>query len=78
MVKRMTEADRRAQTRRERMTLRKTRVGEPEVDLSPTFGAEAISLVYRLTRTSYGLARLPRPEYTRGTMPCKFVPRRTT
>ena len=78
MVERMTEADKRAQARRERMTLRKTRVGEPEVDFSPTFGAEAISLVYRLTRTSYGLAGLPRPEYTRETIPCRFVPRRTT
>jgi hypothetical protein len=78
MVKRMTEADRRAQARREWMTLRKTRVGEPEVDFSPTFGAEAISLVHRLTLTSYGLAGLPRPTYTRGTIPCKFVPRPTT
>jgi hypothetical protein len=74
----MTEAERRALARRDRITLRKTRLGEEEVDFSPTFGAEAISLVQRLTLASYGLARLPRPTYTRATMPCKFVPRRAT
>jgi len=72
----MTEAERRAHARRERMTLRKTRIGEPDVDLSPTFGADAISLVYQLTKTSYDLARFSRPLYTRAKMPCKFVPRR--
>ena len=74
----MTEAEKRARARRERMTLRKTRLGEAEVDFSPTFGAAAISLVHRLTLTSYGLAGLPRPAYTRQTMPYKFVPRRAT
>jgi hypothetical protein len=68
----------RAQARRERMTLRKSRLGEPEVDLSPAFGAEAISLVYRLTRTSYSLAGDPQPTYTRANMPIRFVPRRAT
>jgi hypothetical protein len=58
------------------MTLRKGRLGEPEVDLSPVSGAEAISLVYRLTRASYSIAGRPRPEYSRDRMPCKFVPRR--
>jgi hypothetical protein len=74
----MTEAENRARVRRERMTLRKTHLGADEGDLSPTFGAEAVSLVARLTRTSYSLAGLPRPTYTRATMPCEFVPRRTT
>ena len=60
------------------MTLRKAHVGEPDVDLSPVFGAEALSLVYRLTRTSYSLAGHPQPTYTRATMPCRFVPRRAT
>ncbi len=60
------------------MTLRKTRLGEPEVNLSPVFGAEAVSLVYRLTRTSYSLARDAQPAYTRANMPYRFVPRRAT
>lgn len=60
------------------MTLRKTRLGEPEVDLSPVFGAEAVSLVYQLTRTSYSLTRHAQPAYTRASMPCRFVPRRAT
>ena len=68
----------RAQARGERMTLRKSRLGEPQVDLSPVFGAEAISLVYRLTRTSYSLAGHPPPAYTRASMPFRFVPRRAT
>jgi len=68
----------RAQAGRERMTLRKSRLGEPEVDLSPVFGAEAISLVYRLTRTSYSLAGAPQPTCTRASIPIRFVPGRAT
>lgn len=72
----MTDAEKRAQARRERMTLHKGRLGEPEVDFSPVFGSEAISLVYRLTLASYGLAGQPRPTYARAQIPCRFVPRR--
>jgi hypothetical protein len=60
------------------MTLRKGRVGEPEVDLSPVFGVEAISLVYRLTRTSYSLADHPPTTYPRERIPCRFVRRRAS
>jgi hypothetical protein len=74
----MTEAEKRAQSRGERMTLRKSRLGEPEVDFSPTFGADGISLVYRLTLTSYGLAGAMHPAYSREQIPCRFVPRRLT
>lgn len=73
----MTDAERRAQIRRERMIIRKSRVGEPEVDLSPVFGAEAISLLGRLTRASYSLGEHPEPRYTRKQIPCRFVPRPT-
>jgi hypothetical protein len=72
----MTDAEKRAQARRERMILHKGRVGETEVDFSPVRGAEAVSLVYRLTMASYSLARQPRPTYRRDQIPCKFVPRR--
>jgi hypothetical protein len=74
----MTEAEKRAQARGERMTLRKSRLGEPEVDFSPVFGTDAISLVTRLTLTSYDLAGYTRPAYSREQIPCKFVPRRVT
>ncbi len=60
------------------MTLRKGRLGEPEVDFSPVFGADAISLVYRLTLASYCLAGYTRPSYSREQIPCSFVPRRAT
>jgi hypothetical protein len=74
----MTEAEKRAQARRGRITLRKTRLGEPEADFSPVFGAEAVSLVCRLTRASYSLAGYSHPVYTRQQIPCRFLPRRTT
>ena len=73
----MTDAEKLAQARRERMTLYKGRAGEPEVDFSPIFGGEAISLLYRLTLTSFSLAGVSRPTYTRAEMPCRFVPRRS-
>ena len=60
------------------MTIRKSHLGEPEVDLSPISGADAISLVYRLTRASYSLAGQPEPTYPREHIPCKFVPRSRT
>jgi hypothetical protein len=60
------------------MTLRKSRLGEPEVDFSPVFGAEAISLVNRLTLASYDLAGYKRAAYSREQIPCRFVPRRET
>jgi hypothetical protein len=70
----MTDAEARAKARSERMTLRKARLGEPEADLDPLFGADAISLVSRLTRSSYSLAGRSTPTYTRATIPCRFVP----
>jgi hypothetical protein len=72
----MTEAEKRAQARGKRMTIRKSRLGEPDVDFSPIFGADGVSLVYRLTLTSYDLAGLKRPGYSREQIPCRFVPRR--
>jgi len=59
------------------MTLHKGRVGEPEVDFSPVFGPEAVSLVHRLTLASYSLAGRTPPTYTRAQIPCRFVPRRS-
>jgi hypothetical protein len=59
------------------MILRKARLGEPEVDLSPVFGSDAISLVHRLTRMSLSWVGQPWPTYTRKQIPCKFIPRRT-
>lgn len=47
-----------------------------ETDLSPVAGAEAISLVTRLTRESWSLTGRPEPEYVRSAIPCRFVPRR--
>ncbi len=57
------------------MTLHKGHLGQPVVDPSAAFGSEAISLVYRLTRTSYALAGQPLPVYSRDKIPCRFVRR---
>ena len=73
----MSDEDRRrrAEDRRLGMTLRRTRVGEPEHDLSPVRGAEAISLATQLTRMSFGLAAIAASEYPRSEIPVRFVPR---
>ena len=60
------------------MTLRKGRLQAREEDLSPIAGAEAVSLVQKLTDESWALAGLPFPSYTRAEIPCRFVPRRRT
>jgi len=72
----MTDAERRAHARRDRMILRKARLGDAEVDLSPIFGAEAVSLVHHLTRMSYSLAGQPCSSLPRSQLPCRFVPLR--
>jgi hypothetical protein len=69
----MTDAEARAKARGDRMWLHKAHLGEQQADPEPVFGAEAISLVTRLTRSSYSLAGSPTPTYTRATIPCKFV-----
>lgn len=71
----MTEAEKRAHARQARMSLHKTHLGEPEVDFSPVFGAEAVSLVHLLTRMSYSLAGHSMSKSTRAQMPCCFVRR---
>lgn len=75
----MAEAGRRAraEVRRSRMVLRKSRLQPVEQDLSPLRGAEAVSLVYRLTRESWSLAGREEPAYTRGETPWRFVPWKT-
>jgi hypothetical protein len=71
----MTDAEKRAQARASRMTLHKGRLGQPVVDPNEVFGSDAISLVYRLTRTSYAFAGQPLPAYPRDQIPCRFVPK---
>jgi hypothetical protein len=74
----MTDAERRSQARRARMTLRKAHLGDTEVDPTPVSGAEAVSLVHRLTRMSYSLAGDALPVCARAQIPCRFVRRRAT
>lgn len=51
-----------------------TRHGSGE-DAAPIRGAEAVSLVYQLTRMSWSLAGRSFPTYARKDIPFRFVPR---
>ncbi len=73
----MTDAEKRAQARASRMTLHKGHLGQPIVDPNGLLGSDAISLVYRLTCSSYALAGQPLPAYPRDQIPCRFVSRRS-
>jgi hypothetical protein len=64
----------RAQARRERAVLHKTRLRTREEDLSPVRGAEAISLLTRLSEAAWSFSGLERPTYARRDIPCRFVP----
>jgi hypothetical protein len=76
----MIDADRRAraEARRGRIVLRKARLQAVEEDLSPVRGAEAVSLVHRLTREAWSLSGKPEPAYSRRETPWRFVPRAAT
>ena len=58
--------------------MHKARLTERELDLSPVSGAEAISLLTRLSRESHQLAQHAEPAYTRDQIPCRFVRGRLT
>jgi hypothetical protein len=76
----MSDAGRRerAEARRARAILRKSRLGPLEADLSPIRGVEALSLVHQLTMESWALSRREEPQYTREQIPWRFVPGRLT
>ena len=71
----MSQAGRkaRAKDRRGTTVLHKTRLQAVEHDLSPIDGAEALSLVSRLTIESWSLAGRSMPTYDRAETPCRFV-----
>jgi hypothetical protein len=76
----MADLDRgaRAAARRHRATLKKAQLQPVEEDLSPLRGAEAVSLVQRLTLASWSLAGRHQPTYTRERIPIRFVAGRLT
>jgi hypothetical protein len=67
----------RALARSQRATLTKTTLAG-ETDPDPIDGAEAVSLLTRLSLESHRLAQLPEPTYTRAQIPVRFVPSRLT
>jgi hypothetical protein len=68
----------RAEARRRTAILRRTQLQDREEDLDPIYGAEALSLVERLTRESWLLSGRELPNYTRSQIVCRFVPGRLT
>jgi hypothetical protein len=56
------------------MTLRKSDLRGSEDDLNPVRGAEAVSLVDRLTREAWSLSGRELPRYERQETPFRFVP----
>lgn len=76
----MSDADRtaRADARRRRAVLRRTRLERREHDLTPIDGAAALSLVDALTRESWSESGKPLPTYSRTEVPIRFVPGRLT
>lgn len=75
----MSAPDRRARAlaRSQRLTLTRTTLAD-ETDPQPIDGAEAVSLLTRLSLESHRLAQLPEPTYTRAEIPVRFVPGRRT
>lgn len=59
------------------MVLHRATLERHELDLQPVRGEEAISLVTVLTRESWSAAGLPVPDYSRESIPVRFVPRST-
>jgi hypothetical protein len=76
----MGDAERkaRAAARLQSATLLRTRLSKQEQDLSPISGADAISLVDRLTRESWSAAGRDIPEYARSEIRVRFVAGRLT
>ena len=68
----------RAEERRRRATIRRTRLTLEEADPDVIRGGEAVSLVTRLTRESWSLTGREEPRYARHEIPIRFVPGRLT
>lgn len=72
-----SDSDRRlrAENRRQTAILSRATLGGIEPDPVPISGAEAVSLVERLTRESWTVAGRSLPTYSREQIPVSFVPR---
>jgi hypothetical protein len=57
------------------MVIRKGRLGQPEMDLTPVRGVDAISLTTRLTIESFSLAGTGSAAGARECVQVRFVPR---
>jgi len=67
------ERRKRAEARRDRISIRKATLGDHEHDFTPVFGGEAVSLVTLLTAEAWSLSARPLPRTDRRTIPVRFV-----
>ncbi len=73
----MNDFAKRAAARRSRITITKKRLGETD-DGDVLRGAEAVSLVHKLTLTAWALSGKPLPKLARRDLPYRFIPGRRT
>ena len=73
-----SERRRRAEERRRTIVIRRAELHDRGPDPDPIRGAEAVSLVTRLTRESWAMAGREIPTYDRAHTPYRFVPGRLT
>jgi hypothetical protein len=66
----------RAAARRRELVLRKTDLRGAEGDLHPVHGAEAVSLLTRLSLEAWSMSGRSTPAYTRAATEYRFVPRK--
>jgi hypothetical protein len=57
------------------MVIRKSRLGQPDLDFTPIRGVEAVSLATRLTVESFSLAGIHSVTGSRDRVQVRFVPR---
>jgi hypothetical protein len=73
----MNDFAKRAAARRSRITITKKRLGDPDGG-DTVRGAEAVSLVHRVTLTAWALSGKPLPRLARRDLPYRFIPGRCT
>ncbi|HMT06433.1 MAG TPA: hypothetical protein PKA82_00410 [Pyrinomonadaceae bacterium] len=63
----------RAKQRSRQMVITRCSLEDSDIDPSPTFGAEAVSLAAVLSRQAWAISGLPFPTYQRRNIPVRFV-----
>jgi len=68
-----TNRKKRAELRRQQMTITHCRLEDSDIDPQPIFGAEAISLAAVISRQAWAFSGRPFPSYKRSEIPVRFI-----